>query len=589
MAGLSALFIKIFTFRRKRKRRHSLQTRNAPKRNVLSRSRSVHTNPLSDNTNQDYKDRASGVSEVSIELVRLDTLPITSPITQPSTQRDTQFSQNSDDYSYAKLPPISSQSVNDIDSVTLVKTPTASTSSTLLVATPSTPTFRKGPWPIPARPLSGRRDWRSGYKPIDKTIQAIRLDYPEPAHNLVWVPFEEFTNLRFVARGGFAAVYQATWLKTAQRIALKALDDSQDISEAFLESVKTHWELFSQPYFARLYGFTQLPDTGEFMLVIQYAPYGNLHVFCQRNQMSGWKDRVRILKCIAHGIAELHKKGLVHGDLHPGNVLNVDGNRFVIGDVGTSGPANAMTRRKAMYGVLPYIAPEVLKGQEYTKRADIYSFAMIMWELAAGSRPYAGRPHDLFLAKEICDGLRPPTPADTPKFYEDLMIACWDPNPRSRPDSQEILQTVFKWMLNDRVAASSRREKVSRSVLSCSIEDIHPDAYYFSRLLQWPHLREGRDAVASLMIPRTPAKSYYIADERQSNYLNLPQHIYQFGFHGRALLGPEPKKSENMDEPNSKRRCKTGSEYGSDPTLSIHMTDDEISTVQAYWANEKLP
>ncbi|CAG8610793.1 7776_t:CDS:2 [Paraglomus occultum] len=583
MAGLSTLFIKIFTFRRKRKRRNSLQTRNAPKRNFLSRSRSVHTNPVNDSTNQIYKDRTSDVSEVSIELVRLDTLPISSPITQPSTQRDTQYS---DDYSYARLPPISverasfspsqedsqeptvssppreSQSVNDTDSVTLVKTPTASTSSTLLVTTPSTPTYRKGPWPISARPLSGRRDWRSGYKPIDKTIQAIRLEYPEPAHNLVWVPFEEFTNLRFVARGGFAAVYQATWLKTAQRIALKALDDSQDISEAFLESVKTHWELFSQPYFARLYGFTQLPDTGEFMLVIQYAPYGNLHVFCQRNQMSGWKDRVRILKCIAHGIAELHKKGLVHGDLHPGNILNIDGNRFVIGDVGTSGPANAMVRRKAMYGVLPYIAPEVLKGQEYTKRADIYSFAMIMWELAAGFRPYAGRPHDLFLAKEICDGLRPPVPAGTPKFYEDLMKACWDPNPRLRPDSQEILQTVFKWMLNDMVAASPRRDKVSRSVLSCLDEDIHSNAYYFSRLLQWPHLREGRETVASLMIPRTPAKSYYLPDERQSNYLNLPQHIYQFGFHGRALLGPEPKKSENADEPNSRRR-KTDSQCGS--------------------------
>ena len=126
-------------------------------------------------------------------------------------------------------------------------------------------------------------------------------------------------------------------------------------------------------------------------------------------------------------------------------------------------------------------------------------------------------------------------------------------------------------MLNDMVTASPRREKVSRSVLSCLDEDIHPDAYYFSRLLQWPHLREGRETVASLMIPRTPAKSYYIAgayaewsynnngynvynmlsyastdiwfniiiDERQSNYLNLPQHIYQFGFHGRALLGRE--------------------------------------------------
>ncbi|CAI2185523.1 18767_t:CDS:2, partial [Funneliformis geosporum] len=86
------------------------------------------------------------------------------------------------------------------------------------------------------------------------------------------------------------------------------------------------------------------------------------------------------------------------------------------------------------YGIIPYMAPEVLQGQKYTTESDIYGFGMIMWEYMTGRRPFWDRAHDTELIIDICDGLRPPTgDIVAPKGYIDLMKECWDPDQSKRP------------------------------------------------------------------------------------------------------------------------------------------------------------
>ncbi|CAG8536276.1 15018_t:CDS:2 [Dentiscutata erythropus] len=93
------------------------------------------------------------------------------------------------------------------------------------------------------------RDWRSGNKIIDDLIQLIRLQYPHPAHNLNWIPYEEFANCEHIANGGFSTIYKATWTTSGQTVTLKSLNNSQDISINYLNEIKANWDLFSQPQF----------------------------------------------------------------------------------------------------------------------------------------------------------------------------------------------------------------------------------------------------------------------------------------------------------------------------------------------------
>src|SRR5204863_210149 len=106
---------------------------------------------------------------------------------------------------------------------------------------------------------------------------------------------------------------------------------------------------------------------------------------------------------------------------------------------GLCGEVGNIEDETKVYGVMPYVASEVLKGKLYTQAADIYSFGMIMYFVATGKQPFANCAHDEFLALNICNGIRPEiNEPEAPKCYIDLMKRCWDSNPDNRPDVIEL-------------------------------------------------------------------------------------------------------------------------------------------------------
>ena len=82
-----------------------------------------------------------------------------------------------------------------------------------------------------------------------------------------------------------------------------------------------------------------------------------------------------------------------HCDFHDGNILNWNSLSF-ISDLGLCQPTTSF-KKGDIYGVIPFMAPEVLRGKPYTLASDIYSFSMIMWEFTSGFSPFNNRAHDL--------------------------------------------------------------------------------------------------------------------------------------------------------------------------------------------------
>ncbi|CAI2198059.1 19081_t:CDS:1, partial [Funneliformis geosporum] len=91
-----------------------------------------------------------------------------------------------------------------------------------------------------------------------------------------------------------------------------------------------------------------------------------------------WDTKLDHLYDIAEGLSAIHKTNIIHRDLHSGNILINDKNvsiynRIKIGDLGLSKSATEADVNDT-YGIIPYMAPEVLQGQKYTTASDIYSF-----------------------------------------------------------------------------------------------------------------------------------------------------------------------------------------------------------------------
>jgi serine/threonine protein kinase len=86
------------------------------------------------------------------------------------------------------------------------------------------------------------------------------------------------------------------------------------------------------------------------------------------------------------------------------------------------------------------MAPEVIRGFKYTEKADVFSFAVIMWELATRKPPYYGIDGSVVSQRVVKEGLRPKiSEKECPGPFLELMRRCWDEDPDKRPYFGEII------------------------------------------------------------------------------------------------------------------------------------------------------
>ena len=134
---------------------------------------------------------------------------------------------------------------------------------------------------------------------------------------------------------------------------------------------------------------TQDPETKEYMIVMQYANNGSLLSYLDHNiNKLTWKMKLEHLKNITYYLRTVHRIGLVHCDLHAGNIGLHGNDVALICDFGHSQSVNLHEPNSTIRGVLPFIAPEVFHTCTFTQKSDIYAFGIIMYLIATGEPPF---------------------------------------------------------------------------------------------------------------------------------------------------------------------------------------------------------
>ncbi|EXX70518.1 Cdc15p [Rhizophagus irregularis DAOM 197198w] len=250
-------------------------------------------------------------------------------------------------------------------------------------------------------------------------------------------------------------------------------------------------------------------------MVMEYAEHGSLRQYLNDTFNSiKWVDKLQTLKHIVQGLDSIHEKGLIHRDFHCGNMLKFSDNFTIITDLGLCQPANVKSSQneyeKQVYGVLPYVAPEVLRGKEYTQESDIYGLGIIAYEVCTGLPPYHDISHDKILAISICQGLRPKSNYKIPHLILDIIKQCWDADPSKRPKANELRDLLYNLYdeLHDSDDSEIKKqaeeaERINEKFTSTSLPyngttlsyTTNPQAVYTSRLLNFKNLPEPKNAI----------------------------------------------------------------------------------------------
>ncbi|CAG8457440.1 6814_t:CDS:2 [Ambispora gerdemannii] len=143
--------------------------------------------------------------------------------------------------------------------------------------------------------------------------------------------YDLLEDVQFVAEGGFGCIYSANWSYNAperlwkrgsSRVALKSIKNSVNATEEFLRELKLYWESTNScGHIPHCYGMTK-NFKNEYMMVLEYAEDGNLRQYLQKTTKPiAWGICRKMLRQIAKGLKTIHRADLIHRDLHSGNIL----------------------------------------------------------------------------------------------------------------------------------------------------------------------------------------------------------------------------------------------------------------------------
>lgn len=145
---------------------------------------------------------------------------------------------------------------------------------------------------------------------------------------------------------------------------------------------------------------------------------------------------------VSKGMDYLHQNNIIHRDLKAANLL-LDENEVVkVADFGVARVQAQSGVMTAETGTYRWMAPEVIEHKPYNRKADVFSFGIVLWELLTGMVPYADLTPLQAAVGVVQKGLRPIIPPQTLPKFAALLERCWQNDPAERPDFSTITKTL---------------------------------------------------------------------------------------------------------------------------------------------------
>jgi formylglycine-generating enzyme required for sulfatase activity/tRNA A-37 threonylcarbamoyl transferase component Bud32 len=238
--------------------------------------------------------------------------------------------------------------------------------------------------------------------------------------------------------GGFAVVFLVRDVHLKRKLAVKVLSPDVIASHSVLERFRREAETIAQlshPHIVPLHFIGQKDDL--VYLVMEAIHGGSLADRLDREKQLPIDEAARIFSEVASALAHAHKRGVVHRDIKPQNVLlDAESGRALVTDFGIARTAEggSLTATGMVVGTPAYLSPEQVTGEPSDHRADIYALGVMMYEMLAGQPPFTGPTPTAVLMKRLAGPppslkkLRP----EIPDPLVEVVDACLATNPDDR-------------------------------------------------------------------------------------------------------------------------------------------------------------
>jgi serine/threonine-protein kinase len=197
---------------------------------------------------------------------------------------------------------------------------------------------------------------------------------------------------RLLGRGGMSSVYLAEHLRLRRNVALKLMTPELAHDERFRERFLLESQLaasLDHPNVVPVFDADE--SDGVLYIAMRYVEGTDLRELLRRYSPLDPRRAVAIVGQAANGLDDAHRRGLVHRDVKPGNILIGEDDHVYVSDFGLTKQASSqsgLTATGQMVGTVDYVAPEQIQGQPVDGRTDVYSLACVLYETLVGAKPF---------------------------------------------------------------------------------------------------------------------------------------------------------------------------------------------------------
>lgn len=249
---------------------------------------------------------------------------------------------------------------------------------------------------------------------------------------------DRYEIIELIGSGGMAEVYRAFCHKMQRTVAIKVLkeeyNDNADFIKRFTQEALAAAQL-SHPNLVNVYEVEH--TDGFYYIVMEFVDGITLKEYIHQKGKLEQREAVGIAIQVANGLAEVHRRGIVHRDVKPQNMIISSDGKVKLADFGIARMVSTETMSQEAMGSVHYISPEHAQGKATDARSDLYSLGICLYEMVTGTVPFDGAEAVTILLAQL--NQNPPSPRSlNPEIslsLERIILKSLEKDPRARYQS----------------------------------------------------------------------------------------------------------------------------------------------------------